>query len=267
MAGWMERPELLALLAGMFTWGFTSLGAAVVYMGRKPFSRAVLDSMLGFAAGIMLAASFWSLLEPAIVSSGHLGKMAAFPAALGFLGGAALLRVIDWVTPHLHHGTGGREGISTALPKSFLLIFAITLHNFPEGLAVGVGMGAAQVSGSPVSLNDALALMAGIGLQNLPEGMAVSLPLLGEGYSKARAFFIGQLSGMVEPVAAVLGAVFVAVAQPILPVVLGFAAGAMIFVIVEDVIPESQSSGHGDAATIGCIIGFVVMMLLDTMLS
>ena len=266
MAELMTKPELFALLAGLFTWGFTSLGAGAVYMGRRPFSQRTLDIMLGFAAGVMLAASFWSLLEPAISSSEHLGKMAAMPAALGFLGGAALLRLIDWLTPHIHHGTGDREGIRIQLPKSFLLVFAITLHNFPEGLAVGVGMGASQVAGSPLSMDDALVLMLGIGLQNLPEGMAVSLPLLAEGYSKNKAFFIGQLSGMVEPVAAVLGAIFVTAAQPILPVVLGFAAGAMIFVVVEDVIPESQSSGHGDAATAGCILGFVIMMLLDTIL-
>ena len=261
-----QLPVLMALLAGMVTWGCTSLGAAAVYMGGRPLSRRMLDVLLGFAAGVMIAASFWSLLAPALEASSHLGRLACVPVALGFLGGAALLRLIDWVTPHLHPTSGERDGLATPLPRSFLLVFAITLHNFPEGLAVGVGMGASQIEGSPVGIADALTLMLGIGLQNLPEGMAVSLPLLRDGYSKGKAFFIGQISGLVEPVAAVLGAMFVSVAQPVLPAVLSFAAGAMIFVVVEEVIPESQSSGHGDAATIGCILGFTLMMCLDTAL-
>ena len=266
MESMAQLPVLMALLAGMVTWGCTSLGAAVVYVGGKPFSRRTLDVLLCFAAGLMIAASFWSLLAPALEASSYLGRLACVPVALGFLGGAALLRIIDWITPHLHLTSGVRDGLPTPLPRSFLLVFAITLHNFPEGLAVGVGMGASQVEGSPVGLVDALTLMLGIGLQNLPEGMAVSLPLLRDGYSKGKAFFIGQISGVVEPVAAVLGAAFVSAAQPMLPFVLSFAAGAMIFVVVEEVIPEAHSSGHGDAATIGCILGFALMMCLDTSL-
>lgn len=263
MGEYLHHPVFMALLAGLCTWGFTSVGAAAVFFGKEPASRRTLDIMLGFAAGIMIAASYWSLLAPALESSSHLGRWAFAPVAVGFLGGAFVLRLIDYLTPHLHQASGVSDGPPSALPKSFLLVLAITLHNIPEGLAVGVGIGASQIEGSSVSLVDALTLMLGIGLQNLPEGMAVSVPLMRDGFSRTKAFFYGQLSGFVEPVAAVIGAAGVALVQPLLPMALAFAAGAMIFVVVEEVIPESQASGNGDAATMGCIIGFVVMMCLD----
>lgn len=267
MTGILHSPGFMALLAGLCTWAFTSVGAGVVFFGREPLSRRTLDIMLGFAAGVMIAASYWSLLAPALEITAPMGRWSFLPVALGFLGGAVVLRIIDMVTPHLHQAADKADGPSSGLPKSFLLILAITLHNIPEGLAVGVSMGASQFEGSPVTLTDALTLMLGIGLQNLPEGMAVSVPLLRDGFSRKRAFFYGQLSGFVEPVAAVLGAVAVGFVQPFLPVALAFAAGAMIFVVVEEVIPESQASGNGDAATMGCMVGFVVMMCMDVALS
>lgn len=263
-----QHPVFMALLAGLCTWAFTSVGAAAVFVGSKPISRRTLDILLGFAAGVMIAASFWSLLAPALEITGEtMGRWAFAPVALGFLGGAALLRIIDMVIPHLHPAANVEDGPHTGLPKSFLLVLAITLHNIPEGLAVGVGMGAAQFEGSHVTLADALTLMLGIGLQNLPEGLAVSVPLMRDGFSRGKAFFYGQVSGFVEPVAAVLGAVGVGMIQPFLPVALAFAAGAMIFVVVEEVIPESHASGYGDAATMGCILGFTVMMCLDVALA
>lgn len=264
----MDSPALMALLAGLVTWGFTSVGAGMVFASRE-FSRRSLDTMLGFAAGVMIAASFWSLLDPALnMARPAWGRLAFVPAALGFLAGAGVLRLMDILLPHLHPLEGFADGPPSRLPRSALLIFAITLHNIPEGLAVGVAFGAAAL-GDPVAaasganLAGALTLMFGIGLQNLPEGMAVSVPLLREGFSRRRAFFYGQLSGVVEPIAAVLGAVVAAVAAPALPYALAFAAGAMIFVVVEEVVPEAQASGHGDAATMGLIAGFVIMMILD----
>lgn len=264
----MDSPALMALLAGLVTWGFTSVGAGAVFASRE-FSRRSLDIMLGFAAGVMIAASFWSLLDPALdMARPAWGRLAFVPAALGFLAGAGVLRLMDIVLPHLHPLEGFTDGMPSHLPRSALLIFAITLHNIPEGLAVGVAFGAAA-SGDPLAaasgatMAGALTLMFGIGLQNLPEGMAVSVPLLREGFSRRRAFFYGQLSGIVEPVAAVLGALVASAAAPVLPYALAFAAGAMIFVVVEEVVPEAQASGHGDAATMGLILGFVIMMSLD----
>lgn len=257
-------PVGMALLAGLLTWGFTTVGAGLVFATRE-FSRLSLDVMLGFAAGVMLAASFWSLLQPALDMAADWGRLAFLPVAVGFLAGAAILRLLDMVLPHLHQMANRKEGIPTRLPRSVLLVLAITLHNIPEGLAVGVAFGAVT-GGSEPGLAGAITLMLGIGLQNLPEGTAVSVPLLREGFSRRKAFFYGQLSGMVEPVAAVLGALAVSVAQPILPFALAFAAGAMIFVVVEEVIPESHASGHGDAASLGAIAGFVVMMCMDVAL-
>jgi len=229
----------------------------------------VLDSMLGFAGGVMIAASFWSLLAPAIEMSGGGGFPAWFPPAAGFAAGAAVLRVIDLVMPHLHPGLSAdhAEGIHTTWRRSTLLVLAITLHNIPEGLAVGVVFGAAASGLGPASLAGAAALAVGIGIQNFPEGLAVSLPLRREGMSRLRSFWYGQLSGAVEPVAAVAGVLTVAYAQTLLPYALGFAAGAMIYVVVEEVIPESQTGGNSDIATIGTIIGFVLMMILDVSLS
>ncbi|GAB7014685.1 ZIP family metal transporter [Methanogenium cariaci] len=256
-------PVTQALLAGIFTWGMTAFGAATVFLTRE-VNQKFLDVMLGFAAGVMIAASFWSLLLPAIELSAGRIIPAWFPAAVGFILGGIALGSIDRVLPHLHIGYSRKEaeGIPTSWPRSTLLLIAITMHNIPEGLAVGVAFGALAV-GSTEAMAAAVALAIGIGIQNFPEGMAISMPLRREGFSARRSFWYGQLSGLVEPVAAVIGAAAVIIATPILPYALAFAAGAMIFVVIEEVIPESQHNGNADAATAGAMIGFVVMMILD----
>ncbi|MBN1823039.1 MAG: ZIP family metal transporter [Endomicrobiales bacterium] len=258
------HPVLQALLAGMFTWFLTVLGAACVFF-TKTGSRKLLDAMLGFAAGVMMAASFWSLLSPAIEMSEGNPIGTWFPAACGFLAGVGFLRLIDLVLPHLHIGFNANEaeGIKTSWPKSTLLVLAITLHNIPEGLAIGVAFGAIGAGFDSATLAGAVALAAGIGIQNFPEGFAVSVPLRSEGMGVAKSFFLGQLSAVVEPLSAVLGAWLVFAAKPILPYALAFAAGAMIFVVVEEVIPESQHNGNTEIATAGTVLGFVVMMILD----
>lgn len=259
-------PPLQALLAGLFTWGLTAAGAALVFLQRRP-SRMLLDVMLGFAGGVMLAASFWSLLAPAIELSEELGFPGWLPPAVGFSLGALALRGLDFLLPHLHPALkdGTPEGPHTRWKRTTLLVLAITLHNIPEGLAVGVAFGA--VGSLPTaSLAGAVALALGIGLQNFPEGVAVSLPLRREGLSPGRSFLYGQFSALVEPLFAVLGVLLVEVARPLLPYALAFAAGAMVFVVVEEVVPESQSAGHGDQATLGLVAGFVVMMILDVAL-
>ena len=259
------NPIIAAALAGLFTYGMTALGAGAVFLSRQP-SKLMLDVSLGFAAGVMIAASFWSLLAPAIDMSEHLGKLAIAPVATGFVCGGLFLRLVDQFLPHFHPGTNTLEGVSTTWQRSILLVLAITLHNIPEGLAVGVGFGAAGAGFAEASVGGAVSLALGIGLQNLPEGLAVSLPLRREGFSPFKAFMWGQLSGLVEPLAAIGGAAVVGLARPFLPFALAFAAGAMIFVVVEDVIPESQSSGHGNLATMGVIGGFTLMMILDVTL-
>ncbi len=253
-----------ALLAGLFTWGMTALGAATVFLTRE-VNRKFLDVMLGFAGGVMIAASFWSLLLPAIELSAGGPLPEWLPAAIGFILGGVALGALDKILPHLHIGFADEEaeGISTSWHRSTLLILAITMHNVPEGLAVGVAFGA-LAAGYPVeTLAAAVALAIGIGIQNFPEGMAISMPLRREGFSSLRSFWYGQLSGLVEPVAAVIGAAAVIIAKPILPYALAFAAGAMIFVVIEEVVPESQLNGNADAATFGAMLGFVVMMILD----
>lgn len=263
-------PVYQALAAGCFTWGVTALGAMTVFFHREP-PRSFLDAMLGFAAGVMIAASFWSLLSPAIeMSEGHpWGSW--FPAATGFLLGAVFLRLADRILPHLHplKPLSEAEGIKTHLRQTTLLVLAITLHNIPEGLAVGVAFGAAALgleASYGATLAGAVALAMGIGLQNFPEGMAVSMPLRRIGISRFRSFWYGQLSAVVEPIAAVIGAAAVLLVQPMLPYALAFAAGAMIFVVVEELIPESQQGGNTDLATLGTIVGFTVMMILDVAL-
>lgn len=258
------HPVLQALIAGIFTWFVTAAGAAAVFATKK-VSQKVLDSMLGFAAGVMIAASFWSLLAPAIEMSQNKAIPPWIPAAAGFLLGTIFLRIIDKILPHLHFGlpTERAEGIKTSWQRSTLLITAITLHNIPEGLAVGVAFGAVAAGFPSASLAGAIALAVGIGIQNFPEGFAVSFPLRREGLSRLKCFWYGQLSAIVEPIAAVAGAAAVMVAEPILPYALAFAAGAMIFVVVEEVIPESQSNNNTDLATAGTILGFLVMMVLD----
>jgi ZIP family zinc transporter len=242
----------------------TALGAASVFLVRE-MSRKVLDGMLGFAAGVMIAASYWSLLAPAIEMSEGKDLPAWFPPMVGFLAGGVFLRGVDRVLPHLHIGFPREEaeGIKTSWQRSTLLVLAITLHNIPEGLAVGVAFGSVAAGLPAASLGAAVALALGIGLQNFPEGIAVSVPLRREGMSRLKSFWYGQLSGMVEPVAGVIGAAAVLVSEPLLPYALSFAAGAMIFVVVEEVIPESQRGGNTDVATLGAMLGFAAMMVLD----
>jgi ZIP family zinc transporter len=260
------NPIVQALLGTIFTWLLTALGAAGVFFIRK-VNQKLLDLMLGFAAGVMIAASFWSLLAPAIEMSEG-GNVPSFvPAVVGFLLGGAFLWVIDRLLPHLHLGLpmAEAEGLKTSWQRSILLILAITIHNIPEGLAVGVAFGAVASGFPSATITGAIALAFGIGIQNFPEGLAVSVPLRREGLSRGKSFFWGQLSGVVEPMAGVLGAVAVIVARPILPYALSFAAGAMIFVVAEELIPESQREGT-DIATIGVMVGFAVMMMLDVAL-
>jgi len=261
------NPVLLALIATIFTWGVTAIGAAMVFF-FKSINKKVLNSMLGFAAGVMIAASFWSLLKPAIEMSEAEGANPWMPAVLGFLAGGAFLFLVDRLLPHLHQGLAidKAEGIKTSWQRSILLVMAITLHNIPEGLAVGVAFGALAANPDAGILTGAAVLAIGIGLQNFPEGAAVSIPLRREGLSRLKSFVYGQASGLVEPIAGVLGAFLVSVIKPILPYALSFAAGAMIFVVVEELIPESQNGDETDLSTVGAMLGFATMMLLDVSL-
>lgn len=260
-------PVTQALLATLFTWGVTALGASLVFFSKN-LNQKLLDGMLGFTAGVMIAASFWSLLNPAIAALEAEGKTAWYPVAIGFMSGALFLFSVDKVIPHLH--LGGKieeaEGMKTTWHRSVLLISAITLHNIPEGLAVGVAFGAVAAGLPGAEMGGAIGLAIGIGLQNFPEGLAVAMPLRREGFSRRKSFWYGQMSGIVEPVAGVLGAALVMWMQPILPYALSFAAGAMIFVVVEEVIPESHREGNADLATMGAMLGFTVMMVLDVAL-
>ena len=262
---WFAEQNIImqALLATLFTWAMTALGAVPVFF-TKHFNQKMFDGMLGLAAGVMIAASFWSLLAPAIELSGGDWK----PALVGFLLGGLFLYGVDKVLPHLHPGLAMEEaeGIQTSWRRSVLLVSAITLHNIPEGLAVGVAFGALAHGLDGATLGGAIALAVGIGLQNLPEGMAVAMPLRREGLSKFKCFMYGQASGIVEPIAGVIGAMAVIGMRPILPYALAFAAGAMIFVVVEELIPESQRQKNTDFATLGCIFGFGVLMTLDVAL-
>lgn len=261
-------PTLQALIATLFTWGVTALGSAGVFLVRD-VNRRVLDGMLGFASGVMIAASYWSLLAPSIEMSRELNIIEWIPPVIGFLLGGLCLYIIDKILPHLHMDLPIKEaeGIKTTWKRTTLLILAITFHNIPEGLAVGVAFGASALGAPSASLTSAIALAIGIGLQNFPEGLAVSMPLRREGLSPLKSFWYGQLSGMVEPVAGIIGASVVTIARPILPYALAFAAGAMIYVVVEELIPEAQRAGDTDLPTIGAMIGFAVMMLLDVALS
>ncbi len=257
-------PVVQALMGTGFTWGMTALGAAVVLTTRRVGRRA-LDTMLGFAAGVMIAASYWSLLAPSIEMAEEMGVTVWVPPVVGFLLGGAFLALLDRLLPHLHLGMPDEaaEGLKTTWRRTVLLIAAITLHNFPEGLAVGVAFGAVAADLPAATLSGAIALAIGIGIQNFPEGMAVSMPLRREGMSRLKSFWYGQLSAVVEPIAAVLGAAAVLLMRPVLPYALSFAAGAMIYVVVEELVPESQGGGHSDFATIGVMLGFAIMMMLD----
>ena len=267
MVSWFtgQHPIMQALLATVFTWLLTAAGAATVFFFRQ-INRKVLDGMLGFAAGVMIAASYWSLLAPAIEMAEKAGRGPAWvPATVGFLLGGLVLWLVDKVLPHLHLGFPMEEadGPKTHWQRSVLLVLAITLHNIPEGLAVGVAFGALAADLPSADMAGAVVLALGIGIQNFPEGAAVSVPLRREGLSRLKCFWFGQLSGLVEPVAGVVGAAAVILMQPILPYALAFAAGAMIFVVIEELIPESQLEKNHDLSTVGAMLGFAVMMTLD----
>lgn len=261
-------PVLQALLATLFTWGVTAAGAAMVFFTNRLDSR-FMDSMLGFAAGVMIAASFWSLLAPGIEMAEQLGHTPWLTAVIGFMSGGVFMRLADRLLPHLHPGLGmdKSEGVKTAWQRSTLLVLAITLHNVPEGLAVGVAFGAVAADLPSATIGGAFALAIGIGIQNFPEGTVVAMPLRREGMSKRKSFLMGQASGMVEPIAGVIGAIFVMKMQNLLPYALCFAAGAMIFVVVEELIPESQRKYENiDLVTLATMTGFAVMMILDVSL-
>ncbi|MFK5884064.1 MAG: ZIP family metal transporter [Candidatus Izemoplasma sp.] len=258
-------PVIQALLGTTFTYFVTALGAAMVFP-FKTISKKMFNGMLGFSAGVMIAASFWSLLAPGIALAEELGMVAWVPAVIGFLSGGLFLLVVDKFMPHIHILSNHAEGVETSWHRSILLVLAITLHNIPEGLAVGVAFGAAAAGIPGAGVGAAVALAIGIGIQNFPEGMAVSVPLRREGMSRKKAFSIGQFSGMVEPIAGVVGAILALTMRNILPYALSFAAGAMIYVVIEELIPESQMMETTKIATIGAMIGFAVMMTLDVAL-
>lgn len=267
---WFSRfnPVSQALFGTLFTWFMTAVGAALVFTTRS-VNQKFMDAMLGFAGGVMIAASYWSLLAPAIALAEGGSLPAWFPAAAGFLLGGLFLWGVDKLLPHLHPNApmSSAEGFRPHKSRrSTLLVLAITLHNIPEGLAVGVAFGAVAAGLPSASLAGAIALAIGIGLQNFPEGVAVSMPLRRDGMSRRKSFFYGQLSGMFEPLAAVIGAAAVMLIEPILPYALSFAAGAMIFVVAEEVIPGSQENGNKDLASLSLMVGFAVMMILDVAL-
>jgi ZIP family zinc transporter len=264
------NPIVQALMGGLFTWGVTSLGASLVFF-TKEINYKVLDFMMGFAAGVMIAASVWSLIIPGIELAEAQDMIGWIPAAIGFLLGGVFLRIFDAYLPHLHIGLprDEAEGVSTKWKRATLLVLAITLHNIPEGLAIGVLFGAASLGidvAGGATVAGAIALAIGIGIQNFPEGVAISMPLRRDGVGRFKSFNYGQLSGIVEPFSAVVGAAAVIFITPILPYALAFAAGAMIYVVVEELIPESQLHGNADLATLGVMIGFTVMMVLDVAL-
>ncbi|MCI5162509.1 MAG: ZIP family metal transporter [Candidatus Electrothrix sp. AX5] len=261
-------PVMQAFLATLFTWAVTAAGAAVVFF-TKTVNQKFMDAMLGFAAGVMIAASFWSLLSPGLEMAEQLGHTPWLTAVIGFMGGGIFMRLIDYFLPHLHPGLDlkNSEGVKTSWQRSTLLVLAITLHNIPEGLAIGVAFGAVAAGLPSATIGGAVALAIGIGIQNFPEGAVVAMPLRREGMSKRKSFFLGQASGLVEPIAGVIGALFVLKMQPILPYALCFAAGAMIFVVVEELIPESQQiEANIDMVTMMTMIGFSIMMVLDVAL-
>lgn len=270
MFDWFAQlaPVNQALLGTLFTWGMTALGAALVFT-TKSVNQKFLDSMMGFAGGVMIAASYWSLLAPALEMAEGNSLPAWVPAAVGFLLGGLFLLLADKILPHVHPDKPleSAEGIHPQKKRrSTLLVLAITLHNIPEGLAIGVAFGAVAAGFESASLTGAIALAIGIGIQNFPEGVAVSMPLRRDGMSRSKSFVYGQFSGMVEPIAAVIGALAVIFIAPLLPYALAFAAGAMIFVVAEEVIPGSQEKGNTDLASISLMVGFTVMMILDVAL-
>ena len=244
----------------------TTLGAFMVFFMKDKINAKLEKVLLGFASGVMIAASIWSLLIPSIDMSESLGRLSFIPATVGFLLGMLFLLILDSLIPHLHLNTDKPEGLKSKLKKTTMMVFAVTLHNIPEGMAVGVTFAGAIMGNTSVSLAGALALSIGIAIQNFPEGAIISMPLKSEGMSKKKAFFYGFLSGIVEPIGAILTILFAKAVVPILPYLLSFAAGAMIYVVVEELIPESQSGKHSNLGTIGVAIGFAIMMVLDVAL-
>lgn len=241
----------------------TTLGAAMVFLMKNKINNKIEKLLLGFASGVMIAASIWSLLIPAIEMSESQGKIAWVPAAIGFLLGITFLLVLDSVIPHLHLKSDKPEGIKSKLKKTTMMVFAVTLHNIPEGMAVGVTFAGALTQNAGITMAGAFALAIGIAIQNFPEGAIISMPLKSEGMSKPKAFLYGTLSGIVEPIGAIITILLTNAVVPMLPYLLAFAAGAMIYVVVEELIPESQAGEHSNIGTIGVAIGFVVMMILD----
>ena len=260
-----QHPVIGAFYATIFTWLMTALGASLVFF-VKNLNRMVLDGLRGFTGGVMVAASFWSLLAPGIEMSPGQGFVKVLPASIGFALGALFIFFLDKILPHIHINFKDSEGIKTPWHKTTLLVLAITLHNIPEGLAVGVLFGGVSLGLPEATISGAVILALGIGIQNFPEGIAVSMPMRRLGASRIKSFWYGQLSAIVEPLAAVLGAFAVTFFSPLLPYALSFAAGAMIFVVIEEVIPETQQDKYTDFATMGFILGFIIMMSLDVAL-
>lgn len=260
------NPIILALIGTGFTFFVTAAGSAMVFFVRKGVNQSIQHGFLGFAAGVMIAASVWSLLIPAIDMAEAQGMIGWIPAGGGFVIGGVFLFILDRLLPHLHIESDTPEGIKSSFKRTTMLVLAVTLHNIPEGMAVGLSFGVASQSNSPAALSAAFALALGIGLQNFPEGAAISLPLKNEGFSTTKSFVYGALSGIVEPIAGVIGVMLIGSVTGIMPWMLAFAAGAMIYVVVEELIPESQSTEHSHAGTIGTMLGFLIMMILDVAL-
>ena len=244
----------------------TTLGAAMVFFMKNKMNGKVEKLLLGFASGVMIAASIWSLIIPSIDMAKEQGKLAWVPAAIGFMLGIIFLLILDSVIPHLHLNNSKPEGIKSKLKKTTMMVFAVTLHNIPEGMAVGVTFAGALIENTGITMAGAFALAIGIAIQNFPEGAIISMPLRSEGMSKSKAFLYGTISGIVEPVGAIITILLTGIIVPVLPYLLSFAAGAMIYVVVEELIPESQSGEHSNIGTIGVAIGFVIMMILDVAL-
>lgn len=263
----ISNPLIMALLGTGFTFFMTALGASLVFFFRGEINPALQRGFLGFAAGVMIAASVWSLLIPAINMAEEQGGIGWIPAAGGFILGGAFLMLVDRILPHLHPGSDSPEGMHSSLKRTTMLVFAVTLHNIPEGMAVGLAFALAAQHGASVTIAAAFALALGIGLQNFPEGAAISLPLKQEGMSRRRSFAYGALSGIVEPIGGILTVLIAGTIEPVMPWLLAFAAGAMIFVVAEDLIPEASQGEHAHTGTIGVMLGFLVMMILDVALS
>jgi ZIP family zinc transporter len=241
----------------------TTLGSAMVFLMKNKMNSKVEKLLLGFASGVMLAASIWSLIIPSIDMASEQGKVAWIPAAVGFILGIAFLLVLDSVIPHLHLNNDKTEGIKAKLKKTTMMVFAVTLHNIPEGMAVGVTFAGALIGNTGITMAGAFALAIGIAIQNFPEGAIISMPLCSEGMSKKKAFICGVLSGVVEPVGGFITILIAGIITPVLPYLLSFAAGAMMYVVIEELIPESQNGEHSNIGTIGAAVGFALMMVLD----